>query len=501
MAIKILSGNSTDELSVDPVSKAARVTAYNADGSSVDSLTDAQLRATPLPVSITSDIQIGAIEIKNGTDDTRATVTPQNALKVDSSAVTQPVSGVFFQATQPVSSATLPLPSGASTSANQLPNNHQVVANAGTNLNTSTLSLEATQALVKAKTDNLDVLLSTRASSAKQLPDNHQVSVSNFPATQSVSVLAIAPDLAALPLTASGITRFQNTTTPLASGATFTGSQWEPVIGFSNITVNVDSNRIGTLTVEFSQDGTNVTTSVSRNFISINSGQSYTFVPATQFARVKFTNTDSLIQTFIRLQTIFKSYPVGAIFAPVNTPLSPISLSQIVVSVPNDGVKTTYSAAVASLVADNLATDIFTITGSATKVIRITAVFLSATQTTASTAVLSIIRRSTANTGGVSTALSATTHDTNNVAATATLAAYTTNPTILGTLVGSVRARKVFVPSTTTPVEGGFSEWTFGDRPAQAIVLRGISQSVSINLGGATLSGSNFSIAIEFTEE
>lgn len=38
------------------------------------------------------DIQIGAVEIKNGTDDTRATVTAANALKVDGSAVTQPVS-------------------------------------------------------------------------------------------------------------------------------------------------------------------------------------------------------------------------------------------------------------------------------------------------------------------------------------------------------------------------------------------------------------------------
>lgn len=47
------------------------------------------------------------------------------------------VTGTFWQATQPVSAAALPLPSGAST--------------------------EATLALIKAKTDNLDVALSTRA--------------------------------------------------------------------------------------------------------------------------------------------------------------------------------------------------------------------------------------------------------------------------------------------------------------------------------------------------
>jgi len=65
--------------------------------------TDGQLRATPLPVS-------GTVNVGN------------------------------FPATQPVSAASLPLPTGAST--------------------------EATLALIKAKTDNLDVLLSTRTKPA-----------------------------------------------------------------------------------------------------------------------------------------------------------------------------------------------------------------------------------------------------------------------------------------------------------------------------------------------
>jgi hypothetical protein len=46
-------------------------------------------------------------------------VASMTALKVDGSAVTQPVSGTFWQATQPVSAASLPLPSGASTAAKQ----------------------------------------------------------------------------------------------------------------------------------------------------------------------------------------------------------------------------------------------------------------------------------------------------------------------------------------------------------------------------------------------
>lgn len=67
------------------------------------------------------------------------------------------VTGTFWQATQPISVASLPLPTGAST--------------------------EATLALIKAKTDNLDVLLSTRTKPA----DTQPVSGTFWQATQPVS--------------------------------------------------------------------------------------------------------------------------------------------------------------------------------------------------------------------------------------------------------------------------------------------------------------------------
>lgn len=65
----------------------------NIGGGSGGGLTNTELRATPVPVSMSSDIEIGAVELKNGTDDTRATITAANALKIDGSAVTQPISG------------------------------------------------------------------------------------------------------------------------------------------------------------------------------------------------------------------------------------------------------------------------------------------------------------------------------------------------------------------------------------------------------------------------
>ena len=67
-------------------------------------------------------------------------LTTAGALRVDGSAVTQPVSGTFWQATQPISAASLPLPSGASTSANQPTNAAQASTTSG---QTGTLALAA----------------------------------------------------------------------------------------------------------------------------------------------------------------------------------------------------------------------------------------------------------------------------------------------------------------------------------------------------------------------
>jgi hypothetical protein len=83
-------------------------------------LTDAQLRATPVPVSgPLTDIQLRASAVAiSGTVSIAGTV-PVSGPLTDAQlrAVAVPVSGTFFQATQPVSAASLPLPTGAATEA------------------------------------------------------------------------------------------------------------------------------------------------------------------------------------------------------------------------------------------------------------------------------------------------------------------------------------------------------------------------------------------------
>lgn len=89
-------------------------------------------------------VKVQYVKIMDGAlDGTTKAVVNSNGLKIDGSAVTQPISA-----------ATLPLPTGAST--------------------------EATLALIKAKTDNLDVALSTRTK-----PADSQTITGTIAATQS----------------------------------------------------------------------------------------------------------------------------------------------------------------------------------------------------------------------------------------------------------------------------------------------------------------------------
>src|SRR5204863_4895248 len=103
---------------------------------------------------------------------------------------------------------------------------------------------------------------------------------------------------------------------------------------------------------------------------------------------------------------------------------------------PTDGQKATYGASITGLVVAASATDIFAITGSATKIVRITRLRISGVRTTGTDTDIQLIKRSTANTGGTSTNPTKVAYDSNDPASTATINAYTANPTGLGTAIG-----------------------------------------------------------------
>ncbi|SRR6266702_988272 len=168
---------------------------------------------------------------------------------------------------------------------------------------------------------------------------------------------------------------------------------------------------------------------------------------------------------------------------------------------PVDGLKATYSASITGLVTAASATDIFTITGSATKTVRITRIEISGQSTTAVPVQIVLLKRSVANTVGTSTAPTIVPHDSASGAATATVLAYTANPTT-GTLIGNIKVAYVYLSAPATATTGPEKLFlTFGDRPAQAPVIRGIAEVIAINLNGVTTTGAAFDINVEFTEE
>lgn len=202
------------------------------------------------------------------------------------------------------------------------------------------------------------------------------------------------------------------------------------------------------------------------------------------------------------------SVKVGGVFnttlpALTNGERGPLQLDStshlIVTNAPLDGAKATYSAAITGLTVAAAPTDIFTITGSATKTIRVTRITFAGSQTTATQRDILLIKRSAANTGGTSTTETNVPHDSTFAAGTATVRAYTVNPTGLGATVGTIRSHKILIATTTTDSDNLIMD--FGTRPAQALVVRGVAEVLAINLNGIASAGSSLDISIEWTEE
>lgn len=207
--------HSTIDAVTDGRAAAVAITANRAQHSNLRNAsgTEVGTASTPLQVSIAN---------------TGANAT---AIKVDGSAVTQPVSGTFWQATQPVSGT--------------------VTANAGTNLNTSALALESGGNL-----DDIDAALdasviaqeattsgtkgitaygavttskptyTTAKSDALSLDTNGLLRVSLADTPANTNKFLVTPDSVALPANQSvNVSQINGVTPLMGNGTTGTGSQ------------------------------------------------------------------------------------------------------------------------------------------------------------------------------------------------------------------------------------------------------------------------------------
>lgn len=163
--------------------------------------------------------------------------------------------------------------------------------------------------------------------------------------------------------------------------------------------------------------------------------------------------------------------------------------------------KKTYSASRAGFVTTTNPTDILTISGSDTKLIKILYIHLSATQTNSGFVEMAIIKRNSANSGGTTETLINVAHDSEDDNATAIVKIYTTNATALGNSVGRIYSEKSFIPSGNSSAPGASSHIDFQNLLGKPITLHGSSEILCVNFNGATVSGANFVPTIVWTEE
>lgn len=149
-------------------------------------------------------------------------------------------------------------------------------------------------------------------------------------------------------------------------------------------------------------------------------------------------------------------------------------------------------------------TDVFTLTGSATKTVRVTRVQISGSNTGNTNAFFQFIKRSAANTGGTTVNLSEVPYDSTNAAATSVAVNYTVNPAALGTAVGTLTGGLIFLSALASTNSFTDKEIIFGSNSTQGIVLRGTSEIFAINFNGVNLgilSATVLNISVEWTEE
>lgn len=164
-------------------------------------------------------------------------------------------------------------------------------------------------------------------------------------------------------------------------------------------------------------------------------------------------------------------------------------------------LKPTYSA-VTKLSTASSATDVCAVSGSASKGVRVRRVTVGTFGTSTQIESVGFIKRSTAPTGG-GAAMPITPYDSINLLTgsttntpTAGAEFWTSNPTV-GTIVGYV-ADPFMMFNASTANFYTFDPATEGGSP---IVLRGVAESLAINLGGITVTGGVVTCRFEWTEE
>lgn len=166
----------------------------------------------------------------------------------------------------------------------------------------------------------------------------------------------------------------------------------------------------------------------------------------------------------------------------------------------SEAYRATYRAYATFSTFDAAPTDVVTITGSASKIIRLKQIVLSGTATSATNVNVALIKRSTANTGGTPVAITGVSSDSNDDAVAATVQRYTANPTT-GTPVGTIDGGRL----NLAPAANGSIDrlaFTYNWLNDKAILLNSATQVLAVNFGGVAMpAGAALDVSITWVEE
>src|SRR5210317_1403300 len=121
--------------------------------------------------------------------------------------------------------------------------------------------------------------------------------------------------------TKSVISNLNSTTTALNDGQTFTGG-WEDVTEYESVVVACKTDQDGILSVQFSPDGVNVDSTLTRYYRTGQIEPPHRFTITRKYYRITFENNSGSNQTELRIQTSIKANSES-----LNSPLDAI-LSQ-----------------------------------------------------------------------------------------------------------------------------------------------------------------------------
>lgn len=156
----------------------------------------------------------------------------------------------------------------------------------------------------------------------------------------------------------------------------------------------------------------------------------------------------------------------------------------------------TYTAGFIGLVPAASATDTVCIAGSATKTIAVTRIQLSGTAGTLVSLPVTLVRRTSVDTGGTAASTTANPanniakHDTNNATATAVPISYTAVPTIVDSSPTYLQTANLTLPVTSAGTSIAPIDWRYGNIATgeQPLILRGAAAQLCLNLNAVSVS-------------